>query len=49
MVRIFNTLNVYKEMRVKDVDNNYGTFCEIFFEKLTRFKIKYHSPKASKY
>ena len=49
MVRIFNTLNVYREMRVKNAPNNYGAFYEIFFKKLTRFKIKYFSPKAAKY
>ncbi len=33
MTRIFNTLNVYREMRVKDAPNNYGAFYEIFFRK----------------
>ncbi len=33
MVRIFNTLNVYREMRVKNAPNNYGAFYEIFFKK----------------
>lgn len=36
-------------MRVKDAPYTYGAFYEIFFRKLTCFKIKYYSPKASKY
>lgn len=48
MVRIFNTLNVYRDMRVKDAPNNYGAFYEIFFKKYFFIIVKIIDGKIAK-
>lgn len=48
MVRIFNTLNIYRDMRVKDAPNNYGAFYEIFFKKYFFIIVKIIDGKIAK-